>query len=258
MTEMAPAPLSGPIAAVTTVQPVAPVVPVVPVVPALVADFSVRAGEFEVRAAIRTEPGITVLFGPSGAGKSLTLATVAGLRRPNTGTVTINGRPVADASTGMHVRTQDRRVGVVFQDSLLLPHRNVRDNVALAVRAGGRNERRIEADRLLAGVGATGLADAEPGRLSGGERQRIALARALAGRPHLLLLDEPFSALDHTTRRTLRSLLRDLVATSGVATLIVTHDLDEAAELADHTITFRDGTTGSLQAGFPFPQRPSA
>lgn len=208
--------------------------------------------------AIRTEPGITVLFGPSGAGKSLTLATIAGLRRPDAGTVTINGRPVADASSGMHVRTQDRKVGVVFQDSLLLPHRNVRDNVALAVRVGTRAERRLEADRLLAAVGATGLADAAPTRLSGGERQRIALARALVGRPHLLLLDEPFSALDHTTRRTLRTLLRDLVASTGVATLVVTHDLDEAAELADHTIAYRDGTTGPLQSGFPFPQRGGA
>jgi molybdate transport system ATP-binding protein len=226
--------------------------------PALEAEFSVRAGEFEMHVAIRTEPGITVLFGPSGAGKSLTLATIAGLRRPDAGTVTIKGRPVADASTGLHVRTQDRNVGVVFQDSLLLPHRNVRDNVALAVRAGTRAERRREADRLLAEVGATGLAEAAPLRLSGGERQRIALARALAGQPHLLLLDEPFSALDHTTRQTLRALLRDLVATTGVATLIVTHDLDEAAELADHTIVYGDGTTGPLAAGFPFPQRPQA
>lgn len=227
-------------------------------VPALAAEFSVRAGEFEMQVAIRTEPGITVLFGPSGAGKSLTLATIAGLRRPDAGTVTINGRPVADAASGLHVRTQDRNVGVVFQDSLLLPHRSVRDNVALAVRTGSRAERRLEADRLLAEVGATGLAVAAPTRLSGGERQRIALARALAGRPHLLLLDEPFSALDHTTRRTLRTLLRDLVATTGVATLVVTHDLDEAAELADHTIVYRDGTTGPLQRGFPFPQREGA
>ena len=208
--------------------------------------------------AIRTEPGITVLFGPSGAGKSLTLATIAGLRRPDAGTVTINGRPVADASTALHVRTQDRNVGVVFQDSLLLPHRSVRDNIALAVRAGTRAERRLVADGLLAEVGATDLADAAPTRLSGGERQRIGLARALAGRPHLLLLDEPFSALDHTTRRTLRALLRNLVTTTGVATLIVTHDLDEAAELADHTIVYGDGTTGPLQPGFAFPSRSQA
>ena len=219
------------------------------------ARFSIRAGEFNVHVAIQARPGITVLFGASGAGKSLGLATITGLRRPDTGTVTINGRLVADPVNRLHVRTQDRRVGVVFQDSLLLPHRNVRDNVALAVRSGNRTQRRHDADHLLAMVGATALADAGPMRLSGGERQRIALARALAGKPAVLLLDEPFSALDHTTRRTLRALLRDLVDTTGVATLLVTHDLDEAAELADHTIRFVDGTTTPLQTGFPYPHR---
>ena len=220
------------------------------------ARFSIRAGEFNVDVEIQAQPGITVLFGPSGAGKSLTLATITGLRRPDTGTVTINGRLVADPATGLHVRTQDRHVGVVFQDSLLLPHRNVRDNVALAVRSRSRTQRRHDADLLLAMVGATGLADAAPLRLSGGERQRIALARALAGKPHVLLLDEPFSALDHVTRRTLRVLLRNLVDTTGVATLIVTHDLDEASELGDHTIRFVDGTTRPLQPGFPYLHRP--
>ncbi len=207
------------------------------------AAFALRVGEFAMDVEVRAAPGITVLFGPSGSGKSLTLATIAGLRRPAAGVISINGRTVADTAKRLHVRSQDRRVGMVFQDSLLLPHRSVRDNVALAVRERTRAERRARADELLASVGATALADAAPQRLSGGERQRIALARALAGAPDLLLLDEPFSALDHTTRRTLRALLRTLVDASGVTTLIVTHDLDEATELADRTIAFRDGTT---------------
>jgi molybdate transport system ATP-binding protein len=231
------------------------------------ARFAVRAGEFSVRVDVVAESGITVLFGPSGAGKSLTLATIAGLRRPDEGTVAINGTTVADAATGLHVRTQDRHIGFVFQESLLLPDRNVRDNVALAVRSresretpesresredsGTRPDRRREADELLALVGATDLADAAPLRLSGGERQRIALARALVGKPALLLLDEPFSALDHATRRTMRTLLRDVVTRTGVPTLLVTHDLDEAAELADHTISFADGTTAGPHVGFP-------
>ena len=219
----------------------------------LLAHFSVHAGEFQVDVDIATKPGITVLFGPSGAGKSLSLATIAGLRRPDTGTVTIDGRSVADAASGRHVRTQDRKVGVVFQDSLLLPHRNVRDNVALAVRTGTRRDRRDVAGEFLRLVGAQELADASPLRLSGGERQRIALARALAGQPSLLLLDEPFSALDHTTRRSLRGLLRSLVDATAVATLLVTHDLDEAAELADQTVFFRDGATHPAVSGFPDP-----
>jgi molybdate transport system ATP-binding protein len=218
---------------------------------AIDAQFSVRAGEFTVKAALLAQPGITVLFGPSGAGKSLTLATIAGLRRPDTGTVTINNRLVADASTGFHMRTQDRNLGVVFQDSLLLPHRNVRDNVALAVVSGTRAQRREHATELLHRVGGSNLADAAPLRLSGGERQRVALARALAGNPHALLLDEPFSALDYATRQTLRELLRTLVDTMGVSTLLVTHDLDEAAQLADHTVMYLDGETSAPQPGFP-------
>jgi molybdate transport system ATP-binding protein len=220
---------------------------------ALVARFAVRAGEFTVNVNFVAESGITVLFGPSGAGKSLTLATVAGLRRPDSGTVVINGNVVANSVGAIHTRTQDRNIGVVFQDSLLLPHRNVRDNVVLAVRSGTRTERHVRADELLALVGASPMADATPVRLSGGERQRIALARALAGNPALLLLDEPFSALDHATRRTLRTLLREVVNTTGVPTILVTHDLDEAAELADHTVFFAEGSTTGPHPGFPNP-----
>jgi molybdate transport system ATP-binding protein len=249
---------------------------------AIDASFSVRAGEFTMNVDLKAQRGITVLFGPSGAGKSLTLATLAGLRRPDKGTVSINGQLVADASTGFHTRTQDRRLGVVFQDSLLLPHRTVRDNVALAVRAGlqtadrsgsrnetragtgtaagrgagTRAERRRLADELLERVGATKLADAAPRRLSGGERQRVALARALAGNPHALLLDEPFSALDYSTRQTLRELLRSLVDTTGIPTLLVTHDLDEAAQLADQTVMYLDGSTSAAQPGFPIQLPP--
>ncbi len=222
--------------------------------PVVDAQFSITAGEFTIHADIRAEHGITVLFGPSGAGKSLTLATIAGLRRPDAGTISINGQPVANVDTGLHVRTQDRHVGVVFQDSLLLPHRHVRDNVALAVRQGSRAERRRAADTILATVQATHLADASPLRLSGGERQRVALARALAGQPSVLLLDEPFSALDYTTRRTLRSLLRELVDQTGLPALLVTHDLDEASELADRTIMFHDGNTTGPHDGFPMPR----
>jgi molybdate transport system ATP-binding protein len=218
---------------------------------AIDAQFSVRAGEFSINVALQAQQGITVLFGPSGSGKSLTLATIAGIRRPNTGTVTINNRIVADASTRFHMRTQDRQLGVVFQDSLLLPHRSALDNVALAVREGHRTERRHRATELLNNVGASHLSDAAPQRLSGGERQRVALARALAGNPDALLLDEPFSALDYETREALRQLLRTLVDTTGIPTLLVTHDLDEAAQLADYTIIYADGSTTASQPGFP-------
>ena len=146
-------------------------------------DAVLRAGEFVVRAdfSLTAEQGpIVALFGPSGSGKSLTLALIAGLLRPDSGTVHLGGRLVTDAATGLHVRTQDRRVGMVFQEALLLPHRTALDNVALAVRTGSRVERQQRAREELARVGAEQLAGQHPRTLSGGERQRLKLAIEMA------------------------------------------------------------------------------
>jgi molybdate transport system ATP-binding protein len=190
----------------------------------------------------RVESGISVLFGPSGAGKSLTLALIAGLLRPDTGTIEINGRVVADGAKRIHVSTQDRRIGMVFQDGLLLPHRSVLDNVALAVRqASGRKERRDIARSWLERVGAEQLSDRRPRSLSGGQRQRAALARGLAGAPDLVLLDEPLSALDSHVRAELRTLIREVIVSSGVPALLVTHDAQEADELGDVVIAYNNG-----------------
>jgi molybdate transport system ATP-binding protein len=185
---------------------------------------------------------MSVLFGPSGAGKSLTLSLIAGLIRPDTGTIAINGQVVTDCARRLFVSPQDRRVGMVFQDGLLLPHRSVLDNVALAVRqARGRRERRSVARSWLERVGAEAWANRRPGSLSGGQRQRVALARGLAGEPEIALLDEPLSALDHAVRRELRTLIREVVLASGVPALIVTHDVEEAEELGDTIISYNEG-----------------
>jgi molybdate transport system ATP-binding protein len=201
-----------------------------------------RIGEFELDVAFTLESGTSVLFGPSGAGKSLTLALIAGLIRPDTGTIVINGRVVTDCGRRVHVSTQERRIGMVFQDGLLLPHRSVLDNVALAVRqASGRRERRAVARRWLERVGADGFAHRRPGSLSGGQRQRVALARGLAGEPALVLLDEPLSSLDSVVRRELRDLIRKVIDSSGVPAVLVTHDAEEAEELGDLVIAYNDG-----------------
>jgi molybdate transport system ATP-binding protein len=185
---------------------------------------------------------MSVLFGPSGAGKSLTLSLIAGLIRPDTGTISINGQAVTDCARRLFVSPQDRRVGMVFQDGLLLPHRSVLDNVALAVRQGkGRRERRTVARSWLERVGAEAWANRRPGSLSGGQRQRVALARGLAGEPEIALLDEPLSALDYAVRRELRTLIREVVLAAGVPALIVTHDVEEAEELGDTIISYNEG-----------------
>lgn len=201
-----------------------------------------RIGDFELDVAFAVESGMSVLFGPSGSGKSLTLALIAGLLRPDTGTITINGHVVTDRAHRVDVSPQKRRVGMVFQDGLLLPHRSVLDNVALAVRqAHGRKARRGIARSWLERVGAQELANRRPGSLSGGQRQRVALARGLAGDPALVLLDEPLSALDLAVRRELRTLIREVICSSGVPAVLVTHDAEEAEELADVIIAYDSG-----------------
>lgn len=227
--------------------------------PSLAVDVHHTLGAFHLEAMFTVGPGLAVIVGPSGSGKSLTLALVAGLARPDRGTIAIAGRVVADASTGLHLRTQERHVGMVFQDALLLPHRHVLDNVALAVRHGDRRTRRRAALGWLERVGAGGWATRHPRRLSGGQRQRVALARALAGEPRLLLLDEPFSALDQPTRRELRRLVRSVVDETRVPALFITHDSAEADELADTRITYDHGRVVAVEtpvrppAGTPWP-----
>jgi molybdate transport system ATP-binding protein len=212
------------------------------VTPALELAVARRIGEFELDVGFTVESGMSVLFGPSGAGKSLTLALIAGLMRPDAGTIAINGEVVTDCARRSYVSTQKRRIGMVFQDGLLLPHRSALDNVALAVRqASGRAARRAIARSWLERVGAEGFADRRPGSLSGGQRQRVALARGLAGEPALVLLDEPLSALDTAVRRELRKLIRGVIVSSGVPAVLVTHDAEEAEELGDVIIAYDDG-----------------
>jgi molybdate transport system ATP-binding protein len=210
-------------------------------------DLRHRAGDFALEARFAVPGGLTVLFGPSGAGKTLTLQLLAGLARPLAGHARFNGTVFVDTAAGVWLSPRDRLVGMVFQDALLLPHRSALGNVGLAVRHGGRHERRDTARTWLERVDATDLANRRPGSLSGGQRQRVALARALAGRPRLLLLDEPFSALELPVRRRLRALVRRLVDDEQVPTVFVTHDPDEAAELADRVVFAQPGWVGRVE-----------
>jgi molybdate transport system ATP-binding protein len=207
-------------------------------------DATTTTGTFTVHAVFRADKGITALFGPSGSGKSVTLASISGLLRPTSGTISLHGRVVADPDQGVHVRTQERRLGMVFQNASLLPHRSPLDNVAIGVRQpSSRRQRRQIARHWLDRVHAGHLAAAPTPTLSGGEQQRVALARALAGDPQLLLLDEPFSALDQPTRRALRDLVRDLTIEHGLAAVMVTHDIDDIIALADRLVQFEPGRT---------------
>jgi sulfate transport system ATP-binding protein len=188
---------------------------------------------------------LTALLGPSGGGKSTLLRVIAGLEQPDAGTVHIEGEEV----TGQAVK--DRGVGFVFQHYAAFKHMTVRDNVAfgLTIRKTPKAEVKRRVDELLALVHLGGFQTRYPNQLSGGQRQRMALARALAVQPRVLLLDEPFGALDANVRKELRDWLRRLHDEVHVTTIFVTHDQEEAMEVAEQIAVIRDGKIE--QAGTP-------
>jgi molybdate transport system ATP-binding protein len=185
--------------------------------------------------------GVAVLFGPSGAGKTLTLQCLAGLIRPDAGRIALGERVLFDAAGGVDEPPQRRRIGYVFQGYALFPHLTVADNVGFGLREAPRARRRERVAAMLERLGLAGLARRYPRELSGGERQRVALGRALAIEPALLLLDEPLSALDAPLRRTLRDELRGLLSEVGTAAVLVTHDFTEAYRLADRIVVYDGG-----------------
>jgi sulfate transport system ATP-binding protein len=192
------------------------------------------------------KPGaLTALLGPSGSGKSTLLRVIAGLETPDDGTVIIEDRDVTN------VPPQRRDIGFVFQHYAAFKHMTVRDNVAFGLKVRKRPKAEIAAkvDELLGIVGLAGYQERYPSQLSGGQRQRMALARALAVEPKVLLLDEPFGALDANVRAELRAWLRRLHEEVHVTTVLVTHDQEEAMELADRIVVLNNGAI--QQAGAP-------
>ncbi len=181
---------------------------------------------------LRIEAGRTTAFvGPSGCGKSTLLRLIAGLERPSSGAVEIGGRPPAETL---------RRAGlaVAFQDPSLLPWRTVRGNVELALKLARRRPRPRAVEDLIALVGLSGFGDARPAALSGGMRQRAAIARAMVTEPGLLLLDEPFGAVDELTRRQLAQDLPRLWEARETTAILVTHSIHEAVMLSDRVVVF--------------------
>jgi molybdate transport system ATP-binding protein len=184
---------------------------------------------------------VAVLFGPSGGGKTTALRCLAGLERPDEGRITFGSETWFDAARHVNWSPQRRAVGFLFQEYALFPHLTVRGNVGYGLGGLTRADRARRVGEVLDRLGLAGLGDRHPGRLSGGQQQRVALARVLAGRPRLLLLDEPLSALDEPTREQLRLDLRGLLAEAGVPAVLVTHDRREAAALGDRLVVLDAG-----------------
>ncbi len=217
-------------------------------------DTDIRAtlGTFHLRLALRIEAGkVVAVLGPNGAGKTTLLQVLAGIVPMTEGRVVLDGQVLEDTRSGIHIPPERRPIGVVFQDYLLFPHLSACDNVAFGLRCHGRSRReaRQQAQEWLERVGLGDRVDTMPSMLSGGQAQRVALARALAIAPQVLLLDEPLSALDVSTRTEVRRVLRrHLEAFRGVR-LLVTHDPLEAMALADHLVVLEGGAVA--QSGSP-------
>ncbi|MBN3787004.1 ATP-binding cassette domain-containing protein [Burkholderia sp. Ac-20353] len=199
-----------------------------------------------------------VLFGPSGAGKSLTLQAIAGLLAPDAGTISLNGEPLFDAARRIDVPTRERRVAYLFQDYALFPHLNVRQNLAFGLTSGWRNPRAKtlppEVAYWLRAFELEALAGHYPAQLSGGQKQRVALARALIAQPRILLLDEPFAALDGAMRQRMRHELAELQARLDIPMVLITHDPDDVAVFGDQVVHVSEGR---VQPGAPHAVWPS-
>jgi ABC-type sulfate/molybdate transport systems ATPase subunit len=195
-------------------------------------DFALALRNFDVELALDVGAETFALVGPSGAGKTSVLRAVAGLARPGRGLIACRGETWFDGARRIDVAPERRSVGYVFQEYALFPHLTVAQNVAFA---GGR------ADGLLERLRIAQLSAAKPHELSGGERQRVAIARALARQPRVLLLDEPMAALDPHTRGAVRAELHDLLRELALPALLVTHDFEDAAALADRVGVLAEG-----------------
>lgn len=206
----------------------------------VVENVSKKFGSFQAvdRVSLEIESGsLVALLGPSGSGKSTLLRLISGLEMPDSGKIWLTGKDATQQSV------QERNIGFVFQHYALFKHMSVRENIAfgLDIRKTGKAKVKARVNELLELVQLTGLGDRYPSQLSGGQRQRVALARALAVQPQVLLLDEPFGALDAKVRKDLRAWLRKLHDEVHVTTVFVTHDQEEAMEVSDEIVVMNKG-----------------
>ena len=185
--------------------------------------------------------GVTVIFGPSGSGKTTVLQCLAGLLQPDSGAVSVGDAPLFDLARKINLAPQERRVGYVFQDLALFPHMTAAENIGFGIRSNGDERARMVRD-ILERFHIAHVASHRPDEISGGERQRVALARALVTRPRLLLLDEPFSALDDELKLAIIGDLKQWLEQNSIPVLFVTHDRSEAEVLGERVVRLKDGS----------------
>lgn len=196
---------------------------------------------FDLNASWSIHNELAVIFGPSGAGKSLTLQLIAGLMTPDIGHISMGETVFFDSTSRSSIPTQNRSIGYVFQDLALFPHMTVEENILYGATGVAMNDRKRRYDECIDIFHLEKLEKKKPCEISGGQKQRVAFARALIRKPQLLLLDEPFSALDTELRGEMRDFLRDIRKAYNIPVILVTHDVFEAYSLADTVIVYSEG-----------------
>ena len=209
-------------------------------------DVSKQLGEFSLQASFSSEGRVTGLFGASGAGKTSLVNMIAGLLRPDRGSIAIDGDTLDDTDKGVHVPAYRRRIGYVFQDARLFPHLDVRANLDYGRRMNRLADDPLQRQRITELLDIGHLLDRRPGKLSGGERQRVALGRALLSKPRLLLLDEPLGALDEGRRAEILPYLMRLRDEARIPMVYVSHDAAEMRQLATQIVLLQGGRVTAL------------
>ena len=204
-------------------------------------NISKRLGEFVIEASFASEGRVTGLFGASGAGKTSLINMIAGLLRPDRGTIAVDGEMLDDTTAKLHVPVHRRRIGYVFQDARLFPHLNVAQNLDYGRRMNKLAPDATHLKHILDLLDIGHLQTRRPGQLSGGERQRVALGRALLSKPRLLLLDEPLGSLDQDRKAEILPYLERLRDEENIPMVYVSHDPDETRRLAGHVVMLKHG-----------------
>ena len=204
-------------------------------------DVALKLGDFTLDIVFENDAGITALFGRSGSGKSMTINLIAGLTRPDRGSIVLDGRTLVDTEAGVFVPKHRRRVGLVFQDAQLFPHLSVRRNLLFGRWFAPKAERTIAFDSVVETLGIGHLLERKPALLSGGEKQRVAIGRALLASPKILLMDEPLASLDKERKLEILPLIERLRDEFGVPIVYVSHAVEEVARLASRVVVLENG-----------------
>ncbi|MEA2840670.1 MAG: molybdate transport system ATP-binding protein [Methylobacteriaceae bacterium] len=215
----------------------------------ILVDVASQRGEFSLKAKFESDVRLIGLFGPSGSGKTTLIHLIAGLVRPSSGHIEIDGQTLFDSSRKIDVPARRRRTGVVYQDSLLFPHMSVRQNLLFGHFFTRKSERRVPYNSVIHTLGIGALLDRRPGTLSGGERQRVALARALLASPRVLLMDEPLASLDYDRKIEIMSLIERLRDEFRIPIIYVSHAIEEVTRLAGYVVVLDAGRV--IAAGPP-------